>query len=83
MRRHICLFCQTVGAEYQHVYHAECAIKLFGTETPPTVPFSTPDILTEAQKMVGKMSVSGVQPKLSVPYDRKNCQLIVVEKGGE
>ncbi|OQX27111.1 MAG: hypothetical protein BWK80_06995 [Desulfobacteraceae bacterium IS3] len=81
--RHFCLSCQTAGADHRHGYHAECAIKLFGTETPPTVRFSTPDILTEAQKMIGKMSVSGVQPKLSVSHDRKACQLIVIEKGGE
>jgi serine/threonine-protein kinase HipA len=81
--RHFCLSCQTVGADHQHGYHAECAIKLFGTESPPIVRFSTPEIVNEAQKMVGKMSVSGVQPKLSVAYDRKTGQLIVVEKGGE
>ncbi len=81
--KHRCLSCQTLGADCQHDYHAECAIKLFGTEFPPTVQFSTPDIIREAQKMVGKISVSGVQPKLSVAYDRKIFQLIVVEKGGE
>ncbi len=81
--RHFCLSCQTLGADYRHGYHAECAIRLFGTEKRPTVRFSTPEILNEAQKMVGRMSVSGVQPKLSVAHDRKNCQLIVVEKGGE
>lgn len=81
--RHRCLSCQNLGADHQHGYHAECAIKLFGTEFPPIVRFSTPEIVNEAQKMVGKMSVSGVQPKLSVAYDRKTCQLLVVEKGGE
>jgi len=81
--RHFCLSCQTVGADHRHGYHAECAIKLFGTENPPVVRFSTPEIVNEAQKMVGKISVSGVQPKLFVAYDRKTCQLIVVEKGGE
>jgi hypothetical protein len=81
--RHFCLSCQAFGADHRHGYHAECAIRLFGTETPPTVGFSTPDVLNEAQKMVGKMSVSGVQPKLSVSHDRKTCQLIVAQKGGE
>jgi len=75
--RHICLSCQAVEAD-QHDYHKECATKLFGTEFPPIVRFSTSEIVNEAQKMVGKMSVSGVQPKLSVAYDRKTCQLIVV-----
>jgi len=46
------------------------------------VPFSTRDVAGEAQKMVGKMSISGVQPKLSVIHDRKKHQLTVVERGG-
>lgn len=46
------------------------------------MPFGTADIVTEAQKMVGKMSISGVQPKLSVIHDRKSHELIVVERGG-
>ncbi|MFH1147744.1 MAG: HipA domain-containing protein [Pseudomonadota bacterium] len=32
--------------------------------------------------MVGRMSISGVQPKLSVIHHRKKHQLVVVEKGG-
>ena len=46
------------------------------------MPFKTPDIVREAQKMVGRMSISGVQPKLSVIHHRRKHQLIVVEKGG-
>lgn len=46
------------------------------------MPFKTPDIVREAQKMVGRMSISGVQPKLSVFHHRRKHQLIVVEKGG-
>ncbi|MBW2071426.1 MAG: HipA domain-containing protein [Deltaproteobacteria bacterium] len=32
--------------------------------------------------MVGKMSISGVQPKLSVIHERRKHQIIVVERGG-
>jgi serine/threonine-protein kinase HipA len=63
-------------------YHTRCCRKLFGTTLPPKVPFSTPDVAGEAQKMVGKMSISGVQPKLSVIHDHKKHQLTVVERGG-
>jgi len=63
-------------------YHTRCSRKLFGTISPPRVPFRTADIASEAQKMVGKMSISGVQPKLSVIHDRKKSQLNVVERGG-
>jgi len=63
-------------------YHPRCSRKLFDSVKPPSVPFGTKDITEEAQKMVGKMSISGVQPKLSVIHDRKKHQLIVVGRGG-
>jgi serine/threonine-protein kinase HipA len=63
-------------------YHTRCCSKLFGATIPPKVPFSTPDIAGEAQKMVGKMSISGVQPKLSVIHNRKKHQLTVAGRGG-
>lgn len=79
-----CLSCQMGESDQplQHGYHPACARKLFGTEIPPKVNFSTADIVGEAQKMAGKMSVSGVQPKLSVIYDQKKGELFVVQKGG-
>jgi serine/threonine-protein kinase HipA len=46
------------------------------------VPFRTPDITREAQKMIGRMSISGVQPKLSLIHDKKNHQLTVVARVG-
>jgi serine/threonine-protein kinase HipA len=63
-------------------YHRKCSNQLFGTPHPPEVPFRSTDVNREAQKMVGRMSISGVQPKLSVIHDRKRHQLNVVEKGG-
>jgi serine/threonine-protein kinase HipA len=63
-------------------YHKRCSKRLFGTTRPPKVPFKATDIAREAQKMVGKMSISGVQPKLSVIHDRKKSQLNVAERGG-
>jgi serine/threonine-protein kinase HipA len=46
------------------------------------VPFRATDVTREAQKMVGKMSISGVQPKLSVIHDPIKHQVLVVERGG-
>jgi len=79
-----CLSCQASESETDIFsgYHAKCSKKLFGTGTPPKVPFSTTDITSQAQKMVGKMSISGVQPKLSVIHDRKKKELTVVARGG-
>ena len=81
---HTCLSCQISEPDLvlHEGYHTRCCRKLFGTTSPPKVPFSTPDVAGEAQKMVGKMSISGVQPKLSVIHDRKKHQLTVVERGG-
>jgi serine/threonine-protein kinase HipA len=79
-----CLSCQTSGSEraLPHNYHPRCSRNLFGSIRPPRVPFSSTDVVKEAQKMVGKISISGVQPKLSMIHDRKKHELIVVERGG-
>lgn len=79
-----CLSCQISDAEKptSGQYHPKCSIKLFGTRMPPTVPFKSTDIAAEAQKMVGRMSISGAQPKLSVIHVPKSHRLMVVERGG-
>jgi len=79
-----CLSCHVVGteAELPEGYHPKCARQLFGTVHPPKIPFGTADVTREAQKMVGKMSISGVQPKLSVAHNGRKRLLIVVARGG-
>jgi serine/threonine-protein kinase HipA len=79
-----CLSCHMVGteAELPEGYHPRCARQLFGTIHPPKIPFGTADVTREAQKMVGKMSISGAQPKLSVAHDRRKRLLTVVARGG-
>jgi serine/threonine-protein kinase HipA len=79
-----CLSCQVSesGRDLLKGYHKKCSRQLFGTDQPPDVPFKSTDVTAEAQKMVGKMSISGVQPKLSATHDRKHHQLAVVDRGG-
>ena len=77
-----CLSCHGPGPELDRGYHRKCARRLFGTNWVPAIPFSSADIVAEAQKMIGKISISGVQPKLSVNLNRKRKVLEVVEKGG-
>jgi serine/threonine-protein kinase HipA len=79
-----CLSCHVLEAESKlsNGYHPRCARQLFGTTRPPEVPFRATDVTREAQKMVGKMSISGVQPKLSVIHDPIKHQVLVVERGG-
>lgn len=79
-----CLSCHMSesGKELLRGYHRQCSNKLFGMAQPPDVPFKSTDVIAEAQKMVGKMSISGVQPKLSITHDRKRRALTVVDTGG-
>jgi serine/threonine-protein kinase HipA len=79
-----CLSCHVLETESKlsDGYHPRCSRRLFGTTRPPGVPFRATDVTREAQKMVGKMSISGVQPKLSVIHDPIKHQVLVVERGG-
>jgi serine/threonine-protein kinase HipA len=81
---HKCLSCHISesGKDLLQGYHKLCSKKLFGTAQPPKVYFKSTDIVTEAQKMVGRMSISGVQPKLSTIVDRKHNEMTVVDRGG-
>ena len=54
---------------------------MFGKPIQPTIPISLNEISIEAQKLAGKLSISGVQPKLSVRLDGE--KLIPVEKDGQ
>ena len=79
-----CLACQVTENSHELLsgYHKKCAKELFGANQPPTVPFKSTEVASEAQKMIGRMSISGVQPKLSVIHNRSRGELIVVAKGG-
>lgn len=54
---------------------------MFGKPIQPTIPISLNEISIEAQKLAGKLSISGVQPKLSVRLD--GGKLIPVETDGQ
>lgn len=62
-------------------YHAACLRRLFGIPTLPTIELKQSDVLTKAQEMAGRLSISGVQPKLSI--SRKGSRLIPVVEGGQ
>ncbi|MFH1504924.1 MAG: HipA domain-containing protein [Candidatus Omnitrophota bacterium] len=57
--------------------------EMFNSSKLPSVDFNLGDVSQEAQKLTGKLSISGVQPKLSVKLDKKQNILIPVTKGGE
>ena len=54
---------------------------MFGKPIQPTIPISLEQISTEAQKLAGKLSISGVQPKLSVRLEDDRLQ--PVAKNGQ
>ena len=56
---------------------------MFNLAAEPAIPLSLPDIPLQAQAMVGKMSISGVQPKLSLQLDKAKRALVPVAAGGE
>ena len=49
----------------------------------PVIDFGLGDISRKAQELTGKLSISGVQPKLSVKLDEKQNMLIPAAEGGE
>ena len=57
--------------------------EMFNSSKWPVIDFDLKNISQEAQKLSGKLSISGVQPKLSVKLDKKQNMLISVAEGGE
>ena len=49
----------------------------------PAIPLSLQDIPRKAQEMVGKMSISGMQPKLSLKLNKQRAELIPAASEGE
>ena len=56
---------------------------MFNTSEIPLIDFTLQDVSQKAQQVTGKLSISGVQPKLSMKVDKKNNSLISVAEGGE
>ncbi len=56
---------------------------MFNSTRTPIINFGLADLSQQAQRLAGKLSISGVQPKLSVKLDKKSNELIVVNDGGE
>lgn len=57
--------------------------EMFNTSKLPIIDFSLQDVSQKAQKSSGRLSISGVQPKLSMRLDKKENSLISVAEGGE
>lgn len=57
--------------------------EMFGIEQIPVIRLSLQEIPLKAQAMAGKMSISGIQPKLSLKLDKHLKELILAPTGGE
>ena len=78
-----CLSCENkLSNADKEPYHAMCAKKLFGAAWVPSIDLTYRELATEAKKLVGRISISGVQEKLSVTLNRKSKTLEVAPEGG-
>lgn len=62
-------------------YDARTLRRIFGKPIRPTIDISSSEFALEAQKLAGKMSISGVQPKLSVRLESE--RLVPVAREGQ
>ena len=57
--------------------------KMFGIDEMPLLDLALADIPLKAQEMAGRMSISGVQPKLSLKLNKRKKELLPSASGGE
>ncbi|MCK5598546.1 HipA domain-containing protein [bacterium] len=63
--------------------HKSCINRLFGVSYIPGIDLALSEITIKAQEMAGKLSISGVQPKLSMKLNKRSKKLMSVTEGGE
>ena len=69
-----CLCCGELLAEADGCYHAKCARKLFGSSRIPVFNYTQEELNLLAKRIVmERVSVPGVQPKLSLHLERGNA----------
>lgn len=77
-----CYGCYQILEEPGASYHPACAEKTFGVRWAPHLDLSLEDFPRVAQEMAGKMSISGVQPKIIMELDHKTKTLQPAPSGG-
>jgi len=62
-----CLYCYQPLSDNEVDFHASCSKKIFGTPTPPQLPYDENQMSMLALKIIqSQITVTGVQPKLSL-----------------
>ena len=74
----ICLASTKAGEDY----HEACIKGLFGTSVLPTIDVTLSELYKIAAKMAGKMSISGMQEKVSLKLSPDKRRLIAAATGG-
>lgn len=84
MSKH-CLICLHGFAESEalSVYHPSCLTELFDTPSLPRIDVDRAGLPLEQWKMAGGVSISGMQPKLSMRLSQDRTALETVESVGE
>lgn len=62
-----CLYCYKQLGEQEIDFHPTCSRKIFGSKTPPLLPYTEDQMFELADKVIkNHITVTGVQPKLSL-----------------
>jgi len=68
-----CLYCYQPLEQGQTDFHPQCSKKIFGTISPPMLPYNQTDIESLALKVVrSSVTITGVQPKLSLDLEKEH-----------
>ncbi len=68
-----CLYCYKELKDGQVDFHPACSRKMFGTPTPPVLPYTRDNIAELAEHVIRSQSaVTGAQPKLSLDLEKIN-----------
>ena len=80
-----CLIClnSLTGTGGPSAYHEKCLSELFGAPSLPAIDVDRAALPLEQWKMAGGVSISGMQPKLSMCLSKSRTALETVESGGE
>lgn len=63
-------------------YHSRCLKRLFGAARQPEIPFGVADLPGIVTKAEGRMSISGVQAKITIRLDKASGKIESVVTGG-
>ena len=67
-----CLYCYQELEQGQTDFHPSCSRKLFGTSTPPILPYKRNELSELAEQVIrSQTTLTGVQPKLSLDLENK------------